>query len=318
MTLLTRVELFGRSLVRKYFAHKTMSAPDYDPYDREQCESTAERLFAELQNEPPNGALENCRQILAIIAVSYPSEKLTAAYFSNLELILQDLPRLETPGDLVIGLGPGRSGSTSLSAMLGTGPNSCCTHESPPLIFWDPLDEQLDFHIRRFHLLRSRYSLVADVSHWWLNSMGRVFDEFPEARAIGLIRDTEECALSFMRVQGSGKGSWNPWATHGNGVWRAGHWDPTYPSYPVPDRAEARPDAAKLELITRYVAEYNARLAEAARSAPSRIRLFRTNDLGKQSIQEQIYDFAGITGQIAAWKLNVKGTSQGRKMQIKF
>lgn len=215
-------------------------------------------------------------------------------------------------------MGPGRCGSTSLAAMLGTGANSCCTHESPPLVFWNPQREQIEFHIKRFRMLADRYSLVADVSHWWLNSIERVADQFPEVKVIGLIRDPDDCAVSFMRIQGFGKGSWNPWATHGNGLWRAGHWDPTYPSYATPGYAGKKPDVAKLELVTRYVKEYNARLEDMAGNWPDKVSLFRTEDLGGDKAQEAIFEIARSPMQIGSWKLNVKGTSEGRKMQIKF
>jgi hypothetical protein len=318
MTILTRVELLGRSLARKYFPHKSTSASAYDPYDREHCELIANRLLSEMHNEPRKGPLETCQRLLAIIAVSYPTESLAGEYFSNLELVLGSLPRLPNPGQLVIGMGPGRCGSSSLAAMLGTVTNSCCTHESPPLVFWNPQREQIVFHIKRFRMLTDRYSLVADVSHWWLNSIEPVADQFPEVKVIGLVRDPDDCAMSFMRIQGFGKGSWNPWATHGNGLWRAGHWDPTYPSYSTPSCAGKKPDVAKLELVTRYVKEYNGQLEKMARTAPDRVRLFRTEDLGSDKVQEEIFQIAKSPMQIGTWKLNVKGTSEGRRMQIKF
>jgi hypothetical protein len=318
MIVLRRVELAGRSLARKYFPRRSISALDYDPYDKEACERIASTLLDEMHNESGKGTLDTCRRILAIIGVSYPTEKLATEYFSNLEVLLGSMRRLETPGQLVIGLGPGRCGSTSLAAMLGTVTNSCCTHESPPPIFWDPESEQVDFHIKRFRILAGYYSLVADVSHWWLNPIERVLDQFPEAKFIGLIRDPDECAISFMRVQGHGTGSYNPWAPRGNGLWRSGHWDPTYPSYSLPGNVEKSPDRAKLELITRYVGQYNAQLENMAVNSPDKIKLVHTEELGRPAVQEEIFRFAKARGQTSTWKLNVRGTAEGREMQIKF
>ena len=272
MTIRARVEMVGRSLGRKYFPRKAVQALDYDPYDKGACENRAGALLEEMREGSGRGVLETCQRILAIIGASFPTEELVAEYFSNLEIHLGGMRRLETPGQLVIGLGPGRCGSTSLAAMLGTVSNSCCTHESPPVIFWNPLSEQVDFHIKRFRMLTNFYSLVADVSHWWLNSIEQVFDQFPEAKAIGLIRDPDDCAMSFMRIQGFGKGSFNPWTARGNGFWRSGHWDPTYPSYPPPSHAKKSPDRGKLELVTRYVKEYNAQLEKMVQNAPDRVK----------------------------------------------
>jgi sulfotransferase family protein len=320
MSMLTRLDMAGRSLVRKYFPRKSMSALGYDPYDKEACEEIATKLFSEMNNEfgSAKEGLETCQRIISIIGISYPSEKLAAAYFSNLETFLGDMRPLERSGQLVIGLGSGRCGSTSLAAMLGAITNSCCTHEGPPPIFWSPQKEQIEFHIRRFRMLIRFYSVVADVSHWWLNPAESVMEQFPEAKVIGLIRDPEDCAVSFMRIQGYGRGSYNPWVVRGNGFWRAGHWDPTYPSYALPSYAQKSPDRAKLELITRYVREYNAKLDGMARGAPHRVKLVRTEELDKETVQEEIFRFAEVQGRAAIWKLNVKGTADGRKIQIKF
>jgi hypothetical protein len=201
--------------------------------------------------------------------------------------------------------------------MLGSVANSCCTHETPPLIFWDPQHEQIDFHVKRFRLLADYFSLVADVSHWWLNAIEQIFDKFPDAKAIGLIRDADECAMSFMRIQGFGKSSFNPWV-RGNSFWRSGHWDPTYPSYPLPNNTARSPDFAKLELITRYVEEYNAQLERTAGIAPHRVLLVRTGELGSAATQEGIFEFARTHGQPLARKLNVKRVTDGKKNQIKF
>jgi hypothetical protein len=318
MTLLTRLDMVGRSLARKYFPRESMPPLGYDPYDKEACERIAKTLLNKMSNEPDRGPREACQRILAIIGASYPTKELAGEYFSNLEILLGNMRPLENPGQLVIGLGPGRCGSTSLAAMLATVANSCSTHESPPLLFWTPQSEQIDFHIKRFRMLANYHSLVADVSHWWLNSIERIFDMFADAKVVGLIRDPDDCALSFMRIQGYGKGSFNPWVRSGNSFWRSGHWDPTYPSYALPPNADKSPDLAKREIITRYVKEYNAQLERLARSAPDRVKLVRTEELGKDTVQEQIFQIAKSRGQTSTWKLNVKGTTEGRKIQIKF
>jgi hypothetical protein len=316
--MFTHFEMAGRRLARKYFPQKLIGALEFDPYDQKAREHNAETLLDKMRREPRPGARERCQQILAIMQVSYPTIKLAQEYFSSLEIVLDGMRQLETPGQLVIGLGPGRCGSTSLAAMLGSVPNSCCTHESPPQIFWKPRSEQVDFHIRRFRMLSNCYSLVGDVSHWWVNSTEQLFDQFPRAKVIGLIRDPAECAASFMRVQGSGKGSYNPWATPRNGLWRSGHWDPSYPSYSPPVYSDKKPDRAKLELITRYVREYNVKLERLAREAPDKVSLVRTEDLGKKTIQSEIFQIAQSQGKFDCWKLNVRGLDEGIKIQIKL
>jgi len=103
------------------------------------------------------------------------------------------------PGQIVLGLGSGRCGSTSLSALLGAIEGSCATHENPPLIYWRPEKAQLDFHMRRFKLLSEFFPLVFDASHWWLRAIDRFFTDFPNGKAIGLHRYSQTCAVLCAR-----------------------------------------------------------------------------------------------------------------------
>ena len=224
----------GNKIVKRLLSKGCVKGVDSDPYDRRLCEQLADKLFNELVDDSPSGSIQRNRIILQIIGDSFPTERLTTEYFANLELVLRGRRRRETPGQLVLGLGTGRCGSTSLAGVLGTVTDSCCTHENPPLIFWKPEPEQIDFHIRRFNILTEYYPLVADVSHWWLNSTRRIFERFPSVKIIGLIRDSEACAESFMRIKGYGFGTYNHWAPPGNGLWCSAHWDPTYPTFDLP------------------------------------------------------------------------------------
>ncbi len=170
---------------------------------------------------PARGRPTRSRLILDIIQDTFPTEELTKAYFENLDGLLRYRQPLQAPGRIAIGIGSGRSGSTSLAAMLATIGGSCCTRENPPLISWRPEPEEIEFHLRRFRALASYHPLVADVSHWWLNVIDPFFTAFPEARVIGTFRAVEGCAGSFMRIKGSGRGSYNRWAPYDNGIWAA-------------------------------------------------------------------------------------------------
>jgi hypothetical protein len=318
MLLKSRMEMATRSLARRYLRRTPLPDLPYDPYNKAQLKDRARQFSQSWRNEPQSDPLAACRRLISLIETSYPIDELVEDYFQNLDLLLRDESPLESPGRVVIGLGPGRCGSTSLSGMLGTIPKSCCTHETPSLISWIPESEQIEFHIRRFRVLTRYFSVVSDVAHWWLNVVGKVFDEFPEARAIGLLRDPAECAVSFMRIQGFGKGTFNPWAVPGNRLWLAGPWDATYPSYPVPTYAGKNPDRAKHALVTRYVTEYNSQMKMLAADAPTRFLLVRTERLSRVHIQNEIFRFAGARGRNADWRLNIKKVDDGKKNQINF
>jgi hypothetical protein len=309
---------FGHLMFNRLFQKARRRGICYDPYDRTVRERLADRMFALHQHDERPGTVGRGQLILDIIQDSFPTEALAAAYFDNLELLLKPREPRRAPGQVMLGLGTGRSGSTSLVAVLTTIEGSCCTHENPPLISWTPETEELQFHIKRFRRLSEYFPLVVDVSHWWLNVLDHFFTHFPDGKVVGMFRNLESCVNSFMKIKGFGPGSYNHWVPYGNGIWAAAQWDPTYPTYTVPENSQHDPDGAKFELIARYVREYNERLHALAARSPERIMLVKTEQLNEAAVQRAIFDFAGMRGCVAKTQLNVGATSDGAKFDYKF
>jgi hypothetical protein len=291
---------------------------EYDPHDREARVRLAERLFEPHRSKPPSGTVERARALLDIIQESFPTDSLTSAYFDNLDLLLRGREGRAAPGRIVLGVGSGRNGSTTLAALLARVEGSFFTHENPPLVSWKPEPEELEFHIRRFRRLVEHFPLVGDVSHRWLNAIDDLFARFPDAKAIGASRASEDCALSFMKIKGFGPGSCNHWAPYGNGIWPAERWDATYPSYDVTHDAWRDPDSAKFELILRYVQEYNEAMQTMAARHPGRVLLVETERLNTACVQNAIFDFVGLKGFVAPAQLNVGTTTDGRTFRERY
>jgi hypothetical protein len=112
---------------------------DHDPYDRSARENLAELLYRIFYQGYELGSTDHSRQILMGISTSFPTPTMSAAYFQNLERLLERGRRKLFPGQIIIGLGAGRCGSTTLSHMLASFDGSCATHENPPLIYCKPL-----------------------------------------------------------------------------------------------------------------------------------------------------------------------------------
>jgi|SRR5579864_3731774 len=308
----------GHRVLNRLLRRPWRGGVKHNPYDRAAREQLAANLFEKYSNNPLPGTMERGRTILGIIERSAPTERLTAAYFENLELLLASREPRRAPGQLVFGLGSGRSGSTSLMEILATPEASLSTHENPPYVAWSPRADELAFHVRRFRLLSRYFALVADVSHWWLNALDGLFTQFPDAKAVGSFRNVEKCAASHMEIAGFGRGSYNPWAPYGNGIWVHSVWDPTNPTYPLPNNYKRDPDSVKLEMITRYVREYNETLHAHAAKRPAKIMLVRTEDLSKAEVQRSILDFAGVSGRAVNAQMNVSTVVDGRKLDYRF
>ena len=181
-----------------------------------------------------------------------------------------------------------------------------------------PRQSEIDFHIRRFKRLSLYFPLVADVSHWWINALDEVFRHFPDTKVVGVFRNLDSCVKSFMRIKGFGRGSYNHWVPYGNGIWAAAQWDPTYPTYAIPERAERDPDGSKSLLITRYVREYNEKLHSIASREPKKVLLVRTEELNDAAVQATIFHFVGLGGRVTKSARNVGTTEDGRRTEYKY
>jgi hypothetical protein len=187
---------------------------------------------------------------------------------------------------LVLGLGTGRCGSTTLSRLFEAQKNGCFSHECPPRLAWNHDAETIDFHLRRFRLLLELFPMVGDVSHWWLPYFRLIRQHFPEVRAVVLRRDKEETVDSFLRIKGGGQqGSINHWVEHDGKFWRKNLWDDCYPKY--------RADTMK-EAIARYWDEYYLLAGQMEAEFPDQIRIYDIAALSDARGQQEILEFCGF------------------------
>lgn len=209
-------------------------------------------------------------------------------YFELLEptLAARRVERAER-GQLVIGLGTGRSGSTSLARLLARAEGASMTHENPPILYWPPTTEQLDFHLRRFEVLSRYYPLVGDVAHWWLNGLEPLRTAFPEVCLLGVRRDTAATIESFERIKGRGRGAINHWQDHDGSYWVRNIWDPCYPSAEV-DVQEGGHEAGRRLALRQYIEDYNERMQR-----DSAIWLFSLEELNDPRIVARLNDRLG-------------------------
>ena len=297
-----------------------------DPYNDAVRRKFADLLFRSKQEQFAVGTVERSRFLLNVMGFDYLSHEIERTYFENLEVLLRSRPPSAARGSLVLGLGPGRCGSTSLTEMLQRTSVCCATHENPPLVHWTPKDEQVAFHRKRFEILLQYFPVVFDAAHWWLNALGGLKQSFPEVKLVALIRDPDDCAASFLKVKGVGPGSINHWTEHGGLYWKPAVWDRLYPSYDVNDFASAPTDfqneeavhKLQLELVRKFVSDYNAAIMALNGSMEDRLLVVPTEDLSGQQVQDRIHDFIGVEGAFFEEVRNQGTTDDGMIQALRF
>ena len=276
------------------------------PYDHALGEYLANWIYDHHQHKFAVGSVERGNFLMQVLERSYPSPRVTAAYFENLAGVLNKRPERERPGQVILGLGAGRCGSTTLAAILHTIEGAVSTHESPPFMHWEPLPLEMQFHLRRFEMFSRYVPLIADCAHWWINSLDQIFDAFPDSKAIGICRDTDACVRSWMSVSPADINHFVP--SH-NRIWPPDRWDSLYPHYELPADARQNPTRTKEHLVRRYIEEYNQRLKILAARQPERILLLSTENLDSPSERARISEFVQLRVRTARISLNVSRDS---------
>jgi len=204
-------------------------------------------------------------------------------------------------GRLILGMGTGRSGSTSLTLLFKNQENTFSAHETPPQLPWNCEKERIDFHKKRINLLAHEHSFVADTSHWWLPYFEELVKEYPDLKAVVLKRDKPAVIKSFLKIKGNGvKGSINHWINHDGSYYAKNMWDECYPKYDVKTTRDA---------LGKYWDEYYETAEKLAKRFPENIQIFSIEDLNDEKGQVAILKFCGFKNPITSQDLHLnKGT----------
>lgn len=99
---------------------------------------------------------------------------------------------------ILVGFGPGRCGTKTLAGLFGLQQDWTSTHEGYELSWFpgmcNPITEISDF-------ADGPTSHVIDVGFYWIHYLTQLFETYPEARAINLVRSAGEIINSFWAVK---------------------------------------------------------------------------------------------------------------------
>ena len=188
-------------------------------------------------------------------------------------------------GDIVIGVGTGRCGSTSLSQLLCQQPGSRVTHERyAHKVRWN-CPSYLWAYRLFMDLNNEQVDVAGDCAFYWTPHIeqfihwGNEFDV--QVRIIGLVRPRDEVIASYER--------WvtdkNHWQYHNGEKYEFSDWDKCYPIY--------KPGEERGVAIGRFW-DHCVSLMQNAANNYSEVKLFETRELNNEVGVRYILKHAGI------------------------
>ena len=181
---------------------------------------------------------------------------------------------------LVIGLGTGRSGTSSLSALLNRQSDAFVTHErSGNEIKWQGSEGRIKALLEE--AAGSVKRLYGDIGFYYLPYVEFILQGTKEVKFICIQRSKKETVRSYL-IKTRGR---NHWYEHNGKFWDRSAWDDCYPRYPFRNKSKA---------LRRYWEDYYARSSELAEKYPQNFAVFQLSDLNTGSGQRRILSFLEI------------------------
>lgn len=218
-------------------------------------------------------------------------------------------------GRLVVGLGSGRSGSTSLARFLGAQPNSFFCHEGAyyrpaflrytfgEYLPWDIDEDAFRTWLSELTHAAGEAAFFGDCAFYLLPYTDLIRAAHPEARFICIKRDRAAVVASFLR-QHVGT---NPWQEHDGSFWLMRMRDRTFPKFDARTKAEA---------VGKYWDLYSAMTEAYEKKYPDAFRIFDFARLNEQATQVAMLDFAGFPQESRVLKMPVANRSIPRPLML--
>jgi len=191
---------------------------------------------------------------------------------------------------LIIGLGTGRCGTSSLSRFLTDQPGIRVLHEgridgakSPP-IRWEGDHENLLRWLDELATLCGSEQYYGDIGMYFLPYVEFLVERFDNIQFICLKRNRKAVIKSYLNWTENR----NHWYEHDGSFWeRDERWDAAYPKFDEPDKAKA---------LGLYWDMYHAEVDRLVAKYPSQVVCLPMDCLNHAAGQNQILDFIGYGG----------------------
>ncbi len=227
---------------------------------------------------------------------------------NNSPALNQVKDKKRTKKQLILGIGTGRSGSTTLTKLLQMQVTTYCSHEHPPRLSWGINSNRIKFQLDRFDVLLNHYHNVADVSHWWLPYIDFLVEKNNDIRIVVMKRNRKATVDSFLKIKGGGgRGSINHWIKHDGSFWSENIWDECYPKYKVSKMKKS---------LEHYWDDYYKKAYQLMKRYPESIKIFSTDELSNPDVQKDMLLFCGYEEPVIITDLylNKGGAHEGERM----
>lgn len=181
---------------------------------------------------------------------------------------------------IIIGLGSGRCGSTSLSVLLSEQKNINITHELIRLPWI--------INKKRFNKCMDQIG-DGDIAFYYLNYVDLIIERFKDVKFICLKRDKTQIINSLLKKT-RGRDHWNP-NPKDDYIWYE-----CFPKYNV----------SKKQAVKLYVEDYYKQCYILQNKYPNLFKIFNLEDLNSKNGQNKIFKFLDIPDEDMIFNTNIK------------
>lgn len=187
---------------------------------------------------------------------------------------------------LVIGLGTGRCGTTSLTAFLNQQESIYMLHEgkylrsdSHDIFQWSGDTSNVLSYLDSLLTQYSTYDFIGDVGMYFLNYTDSILEHYPQTKFVCMSRSQGEVVKSYMKWT-HGR---NHWIAHDGTQWTLDPvWDPAYPKFDVNEKEVA------LQLYWQY---YQERVEKLIVEYPDNVALMPLSEFNTKEGKHRLLDF---------------------------
>jgi len=202
---------------------------------------------------------------------------------------------------LIIGLGTGRCGTSSLSLLFNSQKDSYFTHEFIPHLPWNFNAFTLLDRLEELKKFKGNY--IGDVALYYLPYVRFILSVEPKTKFICLERNREKVIKSFLSICKER----DMWTNDPNRT--VTPIEISFPKYPISDKKLA---------IGMYWDEYFELAHQLEKEFPNNFKIFQIEKLNSKEGVKEILDFAGFENPILETSLKISHINPISKKNQKF